>query len=162
MLAARLTAWAFDGALIALVCSLFVALAAIQLGGRKLAPLGAQSWESWADGLLFAHRLPIFWGLLCAAIAVGYSWLFAALGGGTPDMRVAGLQLLLHEDGTPLDPLRLRSARRLRDPLGGARPLRLPPGAGVDPRGQTAVRQMRLHSLLVARRRTQRGSTGPL
>jgi len=124
-----------DGALIALISALFVALAALQLGASKLAPLGAQSWESWADGLLFAHRLPVLWALLCAALALGYSWLFAALGGRTPGARLAGLRLQ-REDGFPLDPLQalLRAALAIPSAALGLFGFVL---ALFDPRGQT-------------------------
>jgi hypothetical protein len=100
-LRARLTAWALDAAVILGISLLFVALAALQLGGRKLAPLGQQSWESWADGLLFAHRLPVFWALLAASIGLGYSWLFTSLGGRTPGMKWAGRSIRCRRSPAP-------------------------------------------------------------
>jgi len=134
-LAARCKAWALDGAAIGLTSAIFVALAALQLGPRQLAPLGHQSWQSWADGLLFSHRLPIFWAVLSAALAVGYSWLFAALGGRTPGLRAAGLQLQ-RIDGSPLDPVQalVRAALALPSAALALFGFVL---ALLDPRGQT-------------------------
>jgi uncharacterized RDD family membrane protein YckC len=152
---ARLLAWAVDGAAIALASLLFVGIAAALLGRSKLAPLGAQSWQSWADGLFFAQRLPIFWGLLAATLALVYSWLFAALGGRTPGLRAVGLELR-REDGAPLDPVQAL-VRAL---------LTLPSAALclfgfllalVDPRGQTLHDRLS-RSLLVVSGGARRGS----
>jgi uncharacterized RDD family membrane protein YckC len=155
-LRARLTAWALDAAVILTISLSFVALAAMQLGGRKLAPLGQQSWESWADGLLFAHRLPIFWALLAAVIGLGYSWLFTALGGRTPGLRFAGLKLQ-HEDGSPIDPVQAlaRAALSLPSAALGLFGFVL---ALVDPRGQTLHDKLS-HSLLVVSADAPRGSS---
>ena len=155
-LRARLTAWALDAAVILTISLSFVALAAMQLGGRKLAPLGQQSWESWADGLLFAHRLPIFWALLAAVIGLGYSWLFTALGGRTPGLRFAGLKLQ-HEDGSPIDPVQAlaRAALSLPSAALGLFGFVL---ALVDPRGQTLHDKL-CHSLLVVSADAPRGSS---
>jgi uncharacterized RDD family membrane protein YckC len=155
-LRARLTAWALDAAVILGISLLFVALAALQLGGRKLAPLGQQSWESWADGLLFAHRLPIFWALLAAAIGLGYSWLFTSLGGRTPGMRWAGLKLQ-HEDGSPIDPVQALARAALSLPS-AALCLFGFVLALVDPRGQTLHDKL-CHSLLVVSADAPRGSS---
>ncbi len=90
---ARLVAWTFDASVLFTAGAGFVALTAAVLGRPQLAPLGYQSPDSWADQLLFGRNLPLLWSLLLLTLGVAYSWLFAALGGRTPGMQLAGLRL---------------------------------------------------------------------
>jgi uncharacterized RDD family membrane protein YckC len=98
---ARLTAWTFDASLLFTAGAGFVGITAAVLGRPRLAPLGYQSPDSWADQLLFGRNLPVFWCLLLLTLGVAYSWLFAALGGRTPGMQLAGLRLRKLDGGLP-------------------------------------------------------------
>ena len=98
---ARLTAWTFDASLLCTAVTGFVGLTAAVLGRPRLAPLGYQSPDSWADQLLFGRNLPLLWCLLLLTLGVAYSWLFAALDGRTPGMQLAGLRLRKLDGGLP-------------------------------------------------------------
>ena len=98
---ARLAAWALDAAILAACFALHVATALLLLGPAKLSPQGPQSLDTWADLLFFARRLPLLWALLIGCLALAYSWLFAALGGRTPGMWLAGLRLVRQDGGAP-------------------------------------------------------------
>ena len=98
---ARLVAWTFDASVLFTAGAGFVALTAAVLGRPQLAPLGYQSPDSWADQLLFGRNLPLLWSLLLLTLGVAYSWLFAALGGRTPGMQLAGLRLRKLDGGLP-------------------------------------------------------------
>jgi uncharacterized RDD family membrane protein YckC len=141
LLVAQIKAWAIDAAAIALTSTLFIAISVLLLGEKRLAPLGTQSWQSWADGLLFTHHLPLLWCLLTATLALGYSWLFTALMGRTLGLRTMGLTLK-RVDGSRVDPVRslARAALALPSAALGLFGFVL---ALLDPRGQT------LHDKLV-------------
>ena len=132
---ARLVSWALDAAMISGFCALFIVGSALLIGRPRLAPLGDQSVESWADLLLFGRRLPLLWTLLGAALGVAYSWLFGALGGRTPGQQLAGLRLRRLDGGSPAPEQALWHALLALPSLGlGLFGFLL---AFVDPRGQT-------------------------
>ncbi len=135
LLGAQIKAWAIDAAAIALTSTLFVAISVLLLGEKSMAPLGTQSWQSWADGLLFTHHLPLLWCLLTATLALGYSWLFTALMGRTLGLRTMGLTLK-RVDGSRVDPVQslARAALALPSVALGCFGFVL---ALLDPRGQT-------------------------
>ena len=132
---ARLASWMLDAAVLSGCCALFIAGSALLIGRPRLAPLGAQSAESWADLLLFGRHLPLLWALLGASLGVAYSWLFGALGGCTPGQRLAGLRLRRLDGGAPAPEQALWHALLALPSLGlGLFGFLL---AFVDPRGQT-------------------------
>jgi hypothetical protein len=103
-------AWLVDLAVVCLLEAAFVALTLLVLGRAALAPLGQQSADSWADGLLFARGLPRLWLALGAALGVAYSWVSVAFWGRTAGQRLAGFRLLravpeVADPAEPVDPL---------------------------------------------------------
>lgn len=131
----QLVTWSLDGLVLVGCVGLFALLAVWTLGTARLAPAGSQSAHSWADQLVAGRALKLAWVALAGALALAYSWLFAALGGRTPGMALTGLKLE-REDGRAVSP-----ARAL------ARALLSLPSAAIglfgfwlallDPRGQT-------------------------
>ena len=99
----RLVAWATDAALLAICATLHVLIAAEVVGPARLAPPGFASADHWLD-LVAGRDLPPLWAGLAACLALAYSWLFAAVGGRTPGMALAGLKLV-RVSGKPLSPL---------------------------------------------------------
>ena len=88
----RLLAWSADLVILTACAALQILVAAEVIGPQRLAPPGFGSADYWLD-LLSGPRLPALWGCLFALLAVGYSWLFAAVGGRTPGMMLANLRL---------------------------------------------------------------------
>ena len=82
-----------DFGVLFLCAALHVGLATWLFGPARLAPQGAASADYWLDLLLRGPRLRFLWLAHGALLAVAYSWLFAALGGRTPGLALAGLRL---------------------------------------------------------------------
>ena len=90
--AAQLFAWAVDLGILFSCAALHLGLATWLFGAGSLGARGAAA-DFWLDILLRGPRLPILWMTHSALLAVAYSWLFAALGGRTPGLALAGLRL---------------------------------------------------------------------
>jgi uncharacterized RDD family membrane protein YckC len=86
--AARLLAWALDGALLCAATCAHLLLAS-RLEGDSRHPLD-----------VFFSAAPL-WAALAAFLAVAYSWFFVALGGRTPGMALTGQRLCTLQGDAP-------------------------------------------------------------
>jgi uncharacterized RDD family membrane protein YckC len=132
-MSAQLFAWAVDSFILLGCAGLHLALAKLVLGTR--AGGASASADYWLDLLLRGSHLPLLWAGVAALLAVAYSWLFAALGGRTPGLALAGLRLESVRGGslTVAEAL-LRAALAVPSAALGLAGFAL---ALLDPRGQT-------------------------
>jgi uncharacterized RDD family membrane protein YckC len=127
---AQIFAWCVDLAILGACAAAHVALAWAILGTA----LPSATADSTID-LLRGGPLPLLWTGLFALLAVAYSWTFAALGGRTPGLALAGLRIASARGGAPTP---REALTRAALSIGSA-------GLGlfgfafalVDPRGQT-------------------------
>jgi uncharacterized RDD family membrane protein YckC len=127
---AQLLAWCVDLAILCACAAAHVALAWAVLG-RSLPSATADS----TIDLLRGGPLPLLWLGLFALLALAYSWTFAALGGRTPGLALAGLRIASSRGGAPTPREALARAALSVGSAGlGLFGFAL---ALVDPRGQT-------------------------
>jgi uncharacterized RDD family membrane protein YckC len=126
---AQLLAWGVDLVLVLACAAVHLGIATAFLRGV----LG--STDAGLDLLLRGPRLPLLWAAVCALLAVGYSWLFTALGGRTPGLALAGLRLESQRGGAlGLGASLGRAALAVPSAALGLAGFAI---ALVDPRGQT-------------------------